>query len=607
MLRLWRVAIVVIGLSTIPLWIAGMASYGLVGDFGYSADLFGTAPSTVQTVTLVEPGTSAARAGLRDGDTIPFAALDVPTRVKLNAAVAGDTVRVAVVRDGVPRTVTLTAVAAPAFTWAPSFVWLAAAAVLNLALGLLLAARAWDDPRARIVASFLLIEAFSRAVGLMNPLGSHGAVAVLAALCTFAPSFIGVVTMYLTVLLAQTFSTARSPLFKALLAISTVVVAASAIGWPVVTYREFAGAFDARDNLFEVVSVCSMYLIAAFSLLAAFAGSRGADRSRLLWFVVAFVPYQVDLFVKNLPVAVAIAGGDLSFVHLPYLTDVTRFLELCLPVVLIYAVFVRRALDLRFVLNRVLVYGILSAAIVITFMALEFLLGSFLTTISRAESVSLQLALAVAVGFASRYAHGIVDRFVDRIFFAKAHEDEKALRRFAREAEVFFDEDDLLDRALDTVQEHSGASSVGIYILDEYGAAGVRRSSDALPGTLDVDDPAFVSLRRWNEPLDTHGTKTALPDGLIFPMQHHGRIIGGMFCGTKPDATAFSPDEREPLAEVAHGLAGALHVFAASSKSIELGARLTEMRVELAAINVTLAALGAKIELRESEGRKPLA
>jgi hypothetical protein len=311
--------------------------------------------------------------------------------------------------------------------------------------------------------------------------------------------------------------------------------------------------------------------------------------------VLAFVPYQLDLFVKNLPLAVAIAGGDLSILHVPYLTDVTRFLELSLPLVLIYAVFVRRAIDLRFVLNRVLVYGILSVMIVATFMALEFLLGSFLTTVSRAESVSLQLALAIAVGFASRYVHGFVDRFVDRIFFAKAHADEKALRRFARETEAYFDESDLLDRALETIEEHSEASSVGIYILDQYGAAGVRRSSDVLPGVLDVDDPALVSLRRWNEPLDTHGTKTALPDGLIFPMYHHGKLVGAIFCGTKADATAFSPDEREPLAEVAHGLAGALHVFAASAKSIELGARLTELRTELHAINATLASLSAQV------------
>jgi hypothetical protein len=595
MLRFWRVAIAVIGLSAIPLWFVAMSTFVPVGDFGYVADLFGTAPSTVQTVAQVNPGTSAARAGMREGDTIPFAALDVPTRVKLNSAIAGDTVRITVVRDGVARPVTLVAADSKPFAWTASYIWLAVAAGLNLVLGLLLVFSAWGDVRARIVASFLLIEAFSRSIGLVNPLGSQGAAAVFAALCTFAPSFIGVVTMYLSVLLARTFATARSPLFKVLFWISTGMVIVSAIGWPVITFRELAGAFDARDNLFQVVSLCFMYLIAAFSLLAAFAGSREPDRSRLLWFVLAFVPYQLDLFVKNLPIAVAIAGGDLSFVHLPHLIEVTRFLELCLPLVLIYAVFVRRALNLRFVLNRVLVYGILSAMIVATFMALEFLLGSFLTTISRAESISLQLALAVAVGFASRYAHGFVDRFVDRIFFAKAHEDEKALRRFARETEAFFDEDELLDRAIETLEEHSEASSVGIYILDQYGAAGVRRSSDVLAGALDVDDPAFVSLRRWNEPLDTHGTKTALPDGLIFPMQHHGKLVGAVFCGTKLDATAFSPDEREPLAEVAHGLAGALHIFAASSKSIELGARLTELRAELSAINATLAALSKKI------------
>jgi hypothetical protein len=146
---------------------------------------------------------------------------------------------------------------------------------------------------------------------------------------------------------------------------------------------------------------------------------------------------------------------------------------------------------------------------------------------------------------------------VDRVFFAKRHADEVALQRFAQEAEAFTSADALLDAALDVVSARSETSGAAIYLCGDRQAERVRGSNE-FPQAVVIDDPLLVALRRWSEPVDTRDAKTAFPDGMVFPMTARGKLIGALACRTKWDTTAFAPDEREPLFEVARSLARAL-------------------------------------------------
>lgn len=54
-------------------------------------------------------------------------------------------------------------------------------------------------------------------------------------------------------------------------------------------------------------------------------------------------------------------------------------------------------------------------------------------------------------------------------------------------------------------------------------------------------------------------------DGMVFPMSARGKLIGALACRTKRDTTAFAPDEREPLFEVARATARALLALGSST------------------------------------------
>jgi len=117
-----------------------------------------------------------------------------------------------------------------------------------------------------------------------------------------------------------------------------------------------------------------------------------------------------------------------------------------------YAILKHRVLDIGFVLNRTIVFAATSAIVVTVLAALEFLAERYLDSLTRVESILVQFGIALVVTFGIRVVHARVDRFVDTLFFRKRHEDERAIRTFAREAAYITDDRTLLDRTRETLE-----------------------------------------------------------------------------------------------------------------------------------------------------------
>jgi hypothetical protein len=211
-----------------------------------------------------------------------------------------------------------------------------------------------------------------------------------------------------------------------------------------------------------------------------------------------------------------------------------------LPLLLAYVTVSRRLIDIGFVLNRAAVFTILSAIVIGAFMAIEWAIGTWLTQVTHLTSSSISLAIAIALGLSLRFVHHHVDRFVDRVFFRKRHEDEAALHRFAQECSFITDPALLRERAIDTVSRHTACEAVEI----------VRPRAD-----VDENDPAFISLKAWGKPLELEDVaETELRGDYAFPMIARGSLIGALVCGRKANGESFAPDEVRALATVAHGL-----------------------------------------------------
>ena len=271
----------------------------------------------------------------------------------------------------------------------------------------------------------------------------------------------------------------------------------------------------------------------ATGILAAMA-LRGPERQRLGWVFASFGLFWL-VWIAGF---VAIALGS-TWAHWGDLENAGIFL---IPLGLTYAAVSRRLFDLGFVLNRAAVFAGVSAIVVGAFVLLEWALGAWFERSGHETGLAVNAALALVLGLSLRVVHRRVDRVVDTVFFRKRHEDETALRAFAREAAFITDAPTLLERTRETILDHSDASSVSIVV----------------PSGAELNDPAVLAMRASQDAVDLHGYKTRLAGEYAFPMLAHGAFLGVLVCGVKKSGERYAPDEVDALKTVAHGVGLAL-------------------------------------------------
>ena len=123
---------------------------------------------------------------------------------------------------------------------------------------------------------------------------------------------------------------------------------------------------------------------------------------------------------------------------------------------------------------------------------------------SHTSSVIVGMVVALALGVSMRYIHKSADRFVDRVFFRKHHEDEEALRNFAHEASYITDRTVLLERSIEIVRRHTDADSVAIfmrgdsgsYLQHSTGRAAVPRTIQESSPYVPVESPYTCTIQR---------------------------------------------------------------------------------------------------------------
>lgn len=227
-----------------------------------------------------------------------------------------------------------------------------------------------------------------------------------------------------------------------------------------------------------------------------------------------------------------------------------------------YALLRRRVLDIDFIVSRTLVVAMLSLLVVGSFALLEWLLGTMLAGVSHATGWIANAALALVLGLSLNPMQKRVDAFIDLVFFRKRHEDERALRDFAKESGYITDAAALLDQTLDKLRRHTDARDAAILIESAGTYAAVRCYGGASSPTVDENDPAVLALKAWHRPLDPHRCGGAMLGALSLPLLARGRLLGAIVLGERVGGEAYAPDEIEALSQFAHGVGSSLEVLA---------------------------------------------
>ncbi len=281
-------------------------------------------------------------------------------------------------------------------------------------------------------------------------------------------------------------------------------------------------------------------LISAASLVLRFRRSWGVERQQLKWVagsgaLVAAV-FLLGPLIWSIP---ALAGTFWSVLFaLAFAT---------LPVSAGIAVLRYRLYDIDLVINRALVYGALTAAIVGLYVLVVGGLGALVQ--SRG---SLLLSLLATGLVAALFAplRDWLQRGVNRLMYGEREDPYGVLSRLGRRLEATLEPQAVLPSVVQTVREA---------LRLPYAAIALRRE-DGLKITASEGEP--------------------VPDPLRLPVVYHGEPLGELVLGRRAGEESFSPADRRLLDDLARQVGSAIHAVRLTADLQRSRERLVTAREE---------------------------
>ena len=315
----------------------------------------------------------------------------------------------------------------------------------------------------------------------------------------------------------------RSPSWRVAAVAAAVALLLSAAGWALDPYRSLDSPirFAHLTNPVAAPAAVAGTLLAVGGLLGGaavvaslvcvvmrFRSSTGVERQQLKW-VLAAAGATVALMAASL----AAGSGRLGDVLLAL-----AFLPL--PAGVAVAVIRYRLWDVDVVVNRALLYGILTAGIVLVYAAVVVTLGG---AIGRRFGAPLLATIVVALGV--QPARVRLQRWTDRLLYGSRGEPYAALTGLAQLLQGAAGQSGVLDGAAETIARSLRVPSVDVVVVD----GNVVSSFGVQPTSAET-----------------------------FPMTSNGLPVGELVVGRRPGESTFSPRDRRLLGDLARQVAAAV-------------------------------------------------
>ncbi len=332
-------------------------------------------------------------------------------------------------------------------------------------------------------------------------------------------------------------------LFWGLLALGVVY----AMGGPLMVVLTGSG-FLTRPG-FGLVLTAS-YFVPVAMLVDAYRGAAPEEKLRLRWMLVSGMLWALGVLLQNTPV-LGFASGIVSY-----------FLLSSALLGFLYAVLKLRVVDIAVVIDRALVYGLVTTLVVGVIAAVNSL--ALREVLTPGASLLLQVVVPLALGIVLGRVRSWMDRFVEQVFFRGKYLSEQALRSFAQRAGHMQDVGSLLDSTVREIQRNLGAPALAVYSAEERGYQRLRQAGKGrFPARLGPDDPALVAARAEQRALDLVTVESALgQDGCLFPMVVLGTLRGVIVCANRP-GEHYAEDEKRLMEQVARDVGAAWRILRA--------------------------------------------
>lgn len=279
----------------------------------------------------------------------------------------------------------------------------------------------------------------------------------------------------------------------------------------------------------------------AYWTLRGYRETLGSQRGRFALLLAAYA-----LIILTMIVRYAIPQGSAGIeIRMPYYV-LNTLLFMGFYVLVAYAVLRHKVVDLRFALNRTVVYGTVSAILLATFGLAEWAFHHLLPEEWSKASAWADAGIALSLYLAFHRLRDFVEHHLEKLFFRSWQENEAKLRRFVASAS-HFEHRDALAHAYAAELARFANARAAVYLQTERGLAHASGGWAETPALFPADDPAFALMRAERQPLDLTETPTDLPGVLALPMLDHGTLAGVALLGPKADGALYRPDEIDNL------------------------------------------------------------
>lgn len=508
-------------------------------------------------VEQIRPHSDAANAGVRRGDIILLQQLTLSDRYRLvtHFSPAGTPLTLHLVRGGAVRTVTVRAqtIAIPAAAIvSANWTYLYGITLTLLIVGLIALRRPSLATAALVLYGTGSISSFS-AVGVFSwipdPLYGVIAVALVVAISTLP-------------ILALLPFIARFPSAPSTRAARIRMHACDAVFLAAAAVFLFQAIYEPIPLLtwtaLEDFSNYGLSIIILLFVAFAYAGETGEERRKVGWVIAGLVVTTVAYTVDDIASIAAItAPGPTQAIIL----DVATFLQPALAVALGYAVLRHRVMDIGFVLNRTVVYAVMTTLVVGAVGLVDWLSARFLS--EQRLALAVEAIVTIGFGFALNWMHARTERLIDRLVFRQRHLAEKRIE-YRIGALGFASSPAAIDDALaldapDILNLASGAVFGRLSADAPFQCTASTGWEETPKRNVQADSLLVRSLRSLERPFfldevaiqDGDFPKAARQPVLAIPIVAQHDLIGFVLYGNHTDGGSPDPEEIALLARLA--------------------------------------------------------
>ena len=315
-----------------------------------------------------------------------------------------------------------------------------------------------------------------------------------------------------------------------------------------------SGALASASDRFSywLTVVCLVGMLVGF--IDSYRSDSGAARQRLRWMIGALL-----ITVPANLIASTYWPGRISYGELVTLIS----LQVLLPLTAAYALFRKRVVDLDFVISRTLVYGTLTAGLIVVFSVLDAVLAR--TFAESQVSLTIDIAIALLLGFSLNSAHRHIDDVIDRVLFRERHRAELQMERSAASI-VHATSEATIDDTIVRLPTHA-LKLAGAALYRVAGSAFARSAADgrlaASAPILDANDPLVLVLKAElravridSVPLTSlRAVGVSVEPVLAIPISMRGELNGFVIYAAHESGADIDPDEEHAIESLARSAA----------------------------------------------------